>query len=454
MAGSAPAPSIDHFSKTWAEATVKFRSAAQDAGARLETIPLPHLNPGSADLGPPLCIDIAVFEAKNSSSKTSKVLLYTAGQHGVEGFAGSAIMVDLCARIDPSSLSDGEKIIFVHVMNPFGMSEWRRWNENNVDINRNNGISELEFMERKENPDPTYVKYGNFINPKQRVSFCDCFTPRLLCLIAREGFNSGKQALAGGQSHDPAGLFFGGVEWQETPKLVFSHLAKEGVHEGNKDMESFFHVDIHTGVGPYKHDSLLAENCFLPQLEKLFGSKGHLKSNWHIDGIGDWVKSYDGSNESDAEGETKQEGIDIKISTTSGEAASKEAKEGVAYTAKGHIGGGLFYKTAPPQMYKEDQDGKKRYVNTSKWCSVTQEFGTLKGTKIFELLRKENAMTQEILRKASEEDRVNQPSLRTMPERVAVFDAFCPGDPSWRHFVMNRGREVFEVVRQHVFQAK
>ena len=95
--------------------------------------------------------------AENSSA--TNILLYTAGQHGVEGYAGSAILIDLCGRIKTNDLAAtlpaGGKIILVHVMNPFGMREWRRWNENNVDINRNNGISQLEFIERAENPDPT-----------------------------------------------------------------------------------------------------------------------------------------------------------------------------------------------------------------------------------------------------------------------------------------------------------
>ncbi len=201
-----------YFSRTWEEASRKFRDAAGAAGARLVRLALPELEQRDklsphgprSEVGAPLGIDVAVFEKRyvstlrfdsahcsmlfsssrpiltppsyfhfqtygrsgsgSSSSRDDvaaprKILLYTAGQHGVEGYAGSAILIDLCGRIKDSgwadALPDGAKIIFVHVMNPHGMREWRRWNENNVDINRNNGISQLEFMERAENPDPT-----------------------------------------------------------------------------------------------------------------------------------------------------------------------------------------------------------------------------------------------------------------------------------------------------------
>ena len=134
-----------------------------------------------------------------------------------------------------------------------------------------------------------------------------------MCLIAREGFNNGKQALAGGQSHNPFGLFFGGTEWQEGPKAVFSFLKNEGVSETNEDLEALMHVDLHTGVGPYKHDSLLAENCFLPQLARVFGGKGDLKSDWHMDGIGTWVERYQGVADGapGGGGESKEVSIDL-----------------------------------------------------------------------------------------------------------------------------------------------
>ena len=444
-------PQLGNFSRSWDEASRKFRAAALAAGARLEQIALPHLKEAgvSSDAdGRLLCIDVAVFSADDNGddvSKNQKILLYTAGQHGVEGYAGSAILIDLCEQIQAAggvaaAVPEGGKIIFVHVMNPHGMREWRRWNESNVDLNRNNGITQLEFLERAENPDPIYVKYDKFLNPTKKLSFCDCFTPRLLCLIAKEGFNNGKQALAGGQRHKPTGLFFGGTQWEAGPKAVFAFLNKEGVSETNCNLQAFFHVDLHTGVGPYKHDSLLAEDCFLSQLAEIFGGKGDLKSDWHLDGIGTWVQRA-AAPLHDTAGESKQVVVEIT--------SDREAKDGVAYSPKGHIGGGLFFETSPPHMHKI-QNGKKHQLLSADWVSVTQEFGTRKGTKMFELLRAENAMTGEIV--LQDPDFILKKSIRNRPERVALFDAFCPADPAWRTFVLERGRVVFQQARAHVFR--
>lgn len=315
-------------------------------------------------------------------------------------------------------------------------------------------LDRFEIAHEKNLPKTRYVKYNDFLNPARRLSLCDCFTPRLLCLIAREGFNNGKQALAGGQSHNPDGLFFGGTEWQEGPKAVFTFLKSEGVSETNAQLASFMHVDLHTGVGPYKHDSLLAENCFLPQLARIFGGKGDLKSDWHMDGIGTWVERFkgDGGGAAASGGEARGVTIGLKEEETEDE---PDAKDGVAYSAKGHIGGGLFYETSPPHMHKigttGPQKGKKCQLETANWLSVTQEFGTKKGTTMLQILRAENAMTGEVLRRA-EASGAPSPSLRTAPERVALFDAFCPADPAWRQFVLERGRIVFEKARAHVFK--
>jgi hypothetical protein len=35
------------------------------------------------------------------------------------------------------SIAPNVAVVFIHAVNPYGMSFWRRWNENNVDLNRN-----------------------------------------------------------------------------------------------------------------------------------------------------------------------------------------------------------------------------------------------------------------------------------------------------------------------------
>jgi len=446
------------YSTTWSEATSKFVQAAQASQARMIKLKLsPELTSPTSE---PLHINVAVWESDDSPTKDA--LVYTAGVHGVEGFAGSAIMITLCSKIKQNQLPSGMKIIFIHVINPYGMSHWRRWNEENVDLNRNNLASDADFAIRRDTPNAVYVKYDDFINPTKKLSACDCFTPRLICLICKEGFNNGKQALAGGQSHTSRGLFYGGVQWEETPRRVFQMLESEGISSNSTTLQTLFHVDIHTGVGPFKHDSLLAENVFLPELEEMLGTRGALKGcDWHLDGIGDWVQ-FPSQEGQDKAGQVKEEGDepehcngesketeDILINVDGGkDGVTKKAKDGVAYEAKGHIGGGLFYKSIP-----------RRVQEKGKFVSVTQEFGTIKGTKIFSLLRAENALTFD--KESSDvtsgdgggsasgsSSSSSSDILFSSPERQRLFNAFCPADPAWRSFVLARGEIVFDLARK------
>jgi hypothetical protein len=81
--------------------------------------------------------------------------------HGVEGFAGSAVQVAALKGIAAEAATDTTAaaaaaaaasasgnaastrskpytLCFVHAVNPYGFAALRRFNENNVDLNRNN----------------------------------------------------------------------------------------------------------------------------------------------------------------------------------------------------------------------------------------------------------------------------------------------------------------------------
>ena len=82
-------------------------------------------------LGEELAIDIAWLGA----GRPRRVLLHSSGLHGVEGFAGSAIQLQLLDEL-PRLPEDGA-VLIAHVLNPYGMAWLRRVNEHNVDLNRN-----------------------------------------------------------------------------------------------------------------------------------------------------------------------------------------------------------------------------------------------------------------------------------------------------------------------------
>ena len=69
--------------------------------------------------------------------RNEKVLIFTTGEHGVEGYVGSAMLQHLIdeylPRLDPRTTG----LLLVHSINPWGMKHHRRVNANNIDLNRN-----------------------------------------------------------------------------------------------------------------------------------------------------------------------------------------------------------------------------------------------------------------------------------------------------------------------------
>ena len=62
----------------------------------------------------------------------------SSGIHGVEGFFGSAVQLAFLDSLPPNwQPPPGTKFILLHALNPFGFAWRRRFNEENVDLNRN-----------------------------------------------------------------------------------------------------------------------------------------------------------------------------------------------------------------------------------------------------------------------------------------------------------------------------
>src|SRR5437588_3817673 len=140
---------LRHFSSDYFTARARFRQGVEKAGGRLESLPLDPEGPENEDLS----IDIGWFGSDNPR----RVLLHSSGLHGVEGFPGSAIQLQLLE--DVPRLAEDSALIIVHVLNPFGMAWLRRVNENNVDLNRNSC-----FDGSYAGVPPAYTKLDSFLN--------------------------------------------------------------------------------------------------------------------------------------------------------------------------------------------------------------------------------------------------------------------------------------------------
>ena len=312
------------FANSYAEAAGRFLIACdelREAGHKVENERL-EIGMTGPD-GEPLCIDVAIV----GSLQSGKVLLSTSGVHGVEGYPGSAIqlavMDDLCKD---DSFKD-HAIIFVHAINPYGMAWWRRFNENNVDLNRN-------FLKRDQKYEGVPVGYETireFINPESPPPQKErWFKLKALNLIRKYGFNNLKQCVAEGQYEYPKAIQYGGDCLQPGPELLLNWLDNK-----LESVNRIWAVDLHTGLGPSGHDTLLISAGMGPEdfsrLDALF--PGHVET--------------------------------------------LDPNSGVGYEIVGDLHQGL-----------ED-----RYSDIE-WTSITQEFGTFKPVIVLQASRAENRWTQ------------------------------------------------------------
>jgi Protein of unknown function (DUF2817) len=240
------------FSPDYATAKRRFREIAVRAGARLEALPLTATGPNSEELS----IDIAWL----GSRTPQRALVHSSGLHGVEGFAGSAVQLELLER--PPLLPADTAIVFVHVLNPYGMAWLRRVNENNVDLNRN-----FRVDGSYQGSPAAYARLDALLNPATAPA-SDLFFARAAYLILRHGMTALKQAVVGGQYDFPKGLFFGGKEMQESSRKYQVFLT-----ERLALAESAVVVDVHTGIGKFGEDTLLVESKDQDRLRSRFGPR-------------------------------------------------------------------------------------------------------------------------------------------------------------------------------------
>jgi hypothetical protein len=315
------------FSNSYAEAAGRFAIGCQDLISAGHNVTHQRLKLGMK--GPEaeeLAIDIAVIGSLDSG----KVLMSSSGVHGVEGYPGSAIQLSIMDKLAKSEPFESHAVIFIHAVNPYGMAWWRRFNENNVDLNRNF----LRLDELYSGVPDGYEEIKDFINPKTVPKKNEySFNIRALLLILKHGFSNLKQAVAEGQYEYPTAIQYGGSKLEQGPSMLIDWL-----NINLAPIKQIFAIDHHTGLGPSGHDTLLLplelrENDFdrFVELQQLF--PGHIEL--------------------------------------------LDAKSGVGYEIKGDIHQGLV----------------NRFPNIS-WTYLTQEFGTFKPTKVIRASRDENRWTQ------------------------------------------------------------
>jgi hypothetical protein len=224
-----------HFAADYAEARTKFLAACASRSLAVER----HVHPSArGPAGEELSVDVAVL-----GDAAGPALLVTSGTHGVEGFCGSGCQVGLLA--DDAFLASlrqhGVALLLVHGLNPFGFAHLARTTEDNVDLNRN--FRDFGALAVNE----AYGEVHGFMVPERWPPPPEN-EARLMGYEATRGAPALQQAVTGGQSDHPDGLFFAGVRPAWSQDVLRDVLRR---HAASRPRLGW--IDIHTGLGPSGH---------------------------------------------------------------------------------------------------------------------------------------------------------------------------------------------------------
>ena len=214
-----------------------------------------HLQQLTADLGVDIyshAIDasddlyIDSFYLPSAGDKTNLIVL-TTGVHGMEGYIGSVMLDVFFEEIYPTLNAETTGVLVVANVNPYGMKYLRRYNENNVDLNRN-FILDWDSFDLSSNKE--YPKVDTFLQPEGRIGNGLWHEVGFYLSLAKTAVTDGadtiSDALLTGQYEYPQGVYYGGTGDEASTvylKDVFSQCL-------DSSYENIVHIDIHSGYGP------------------------------------------------------------------------------------------------------------------------------------------------------------------------------------------------------------
>ena len=182
----------------------------------------------------------------STGDKTNLIVL-TTGVHGMEGYIGSVMLDVFFEEIYPTLDTASTGVLIVANVNPYGMKYMRRYNENNVDLNRN-FIEDWDSFDRSSNKE--YPKVVSFLQPEGKMGNALWHEVGFYLSLAKEAIFTGagtiSDALLTGQYEYAEGVYYGGNGDEKSTtylKGVFADCL-------DGEYENIVHIDIHSGYGP------------------------------------------------------------------------------------------------------------------------------------------------------------------------------------------------------------
>ncbi len=224
------------FSQSYAEARSKFLAATEAAGLDVHS----HLHPLLGRDGEPLAMDVV----REGPADATRLLIISSACHGIEGYCGSGVQITLLRddAFRAEARSKGVAVLYIHALNPYGFSWWRRTTHENVDLNRN-----FHDFSKPLPANPGYDELAALLVPPTWPP-SEAVQAGIHAYAATHGMPALQAAYSGGQHTHPEGLFYGGVNptWSN---VTLRHVLQD---EGRQAQRVGW-IDLHTGLGPSGH---------------------------------------------------------------------------------------------------------------------------------------------------------------------------------------------------------
>lgn len=223
----------DYFSATPTEADGKFADACREAGIDRVAFLNPRLGPSGEVL--------ATTVAQYGPSDAGNAIVVVSGTHGIEGYAGAGVMCRLLHDHGSIRLPADTRVVFIHMINPWGLAWNRRENEDNVDLYRNFVYSRPPFA-----PNPEYDALAEALTPPQWSGPArEAADATLAAFIDKHGRKELIRIIRAGQHDHPRGLTYHGRGPTWSMRVV-DRIADGWLSRCRRIAV----LDIHTGYGP------------------------------------------------------------------------------------------------------------------------------------------------------------------------------------------------------------
>jgi hypothetical protein len=232
------------FSSDYFEARRRFLEGARQAGASIHSTEHPT---AKGPQGRAIFMDCAVLGPESATD----ALVIISGTHGPEGYCGSGVQTGLLLSGQAQDWAKSCRIILIHAHNAYGFAWDTRFNEDNIDLNRNY----LESFAPPLPANPDYEKLAAFAAPSKRDEATLTQADQALLGFAQEnGFPALQSALSGGQYTHPLGVYYGGNAPSWSHVTLMGYLASSCA-----TAQRIITIDMHTGLGPFGHGEIITE---------------------------------------------------------------------------------------------------------------------------------------------------------------------------------------------------